>query len=45
MANTHNSKEEIMGGYPRIAETIADALPCDFERVKFEASLIDDLGR
>jgi len=42
MTNTHISKEEIMGVYPRIAETIAAALPCEVERVKFKASLIDD---
>jgi hypothetical protein len=45
MTNTHTSKEEIMGVYSIIAETIADALPCEVERVKFEASLIDDLAR
>lgn len=33
-----------MAVYPRIAETIAAALPCEVERVKLEASLIDDLG-
>ena len=45
LTNTHTSKEEIMGVYSIIAETIADALPCEVERVKFEASLIDDLAR
>ena len=45
MTNTHISKEEIMVVYPRIAETMAAALPCEVERVKFGASLIDDLGR
>jgi len=34
MTNTHISKEEIMVVYPRIAETIAIALPCKVERVK-----------
>jgi acyl carrier protein len=38
------TKEEIMAIYPRIAEIIADALPCEVERVKLESSLIDDLG-
>ena len=33
-----------MAIYPKIAEIIADALPCDLEKVKLEASLIDDLG-
>ena len=44
MTNTHITKEEIMAVYPKIAEIIAAALPCDLERVKPEASLIDDLG-
>ena len=33
-----------MAVYPKIAEIIAAALPCEIERVKLEASLIDDLG-
>jgi len=33
-----------MAVYPKIAEIIAAALPCEVERVKLEASLIDDLG-
>jgi len=44
MTNTPISQEEIMAIYPKIAEIIADALPCDLEKVKLEASLIDDLG-
>jgi acyl carrier protein len=44
MTNTTINKEEIMAIYPKIAEIIADALPCDVEKVKLEASLIDDLG-
>jgi acyl carrier protein len=44
MTNTHITKEEIMAVYPKIAEIIAAALPCEIERVKPEASLIDDLG-
>jgi acyl carrier protein len=44
MTNTPITKEEIMAVYPRIAEIIAAALPCEIERVKPEASLIDDLG-
>jgi len=38
------NKEEIMAIYPKIAEIIAAALPCEIERVKLESSLIDDLG-
>jgi len=44
MTNTPITKEEIMAVYPKIAEIIAAALPCEIERVKPEASLIDDLG-
>ena len=33
-----------MAVYPKIAEIIAAALPCEIEKVKPEASLIDDLG-
>ncbi len=44
MTNTHITKEEMMAVYPKIAEIIAAALPCEIERVKPEASLIDDLG-
>jgi acyl carrier protein len=44
MTNTHITKEEITAVYPKIAEIIAAALPCEVERVKPEASLIDDLG-
>src|SRR5215472_9545600 len=44
MTNTDITKEEILAVYPKIAEIIAAALPCEVERVKLEASLIDDLG-
>jgi acyl carrier protein len=44
MTNTHITQEEITAVYPKIAEIIAAALPCEIERVKPEASLIDDLG-
>jgi acyl carrier protein len=44
MSNTNITKEEIMAVFPKLAETMADALGCDLERVKLEASLIDDLG-
>src|SRR6185436_4747709 len=39
-----NTKDEIMTVFPKVAETMADALGCDVEKVKLEASLIDDLG-
>src|SRR6185503_18427053 len=39
-----NTKDEIMTVFPKVAETMADALGFDVEKVKLEASLIDDLG-
>jgi len=37
------SKEEIEAVYPKVAATLADALGCDVEEVKLNASLIEDL--
>src|SRR5437667_598457 len=42
--NNNITKEEIEAIFPRVAEIMADALGCDVEQVKLEASLIDDLG-
>jgi acyl carrier protein len=46
MSNTNIiiTKEEITAIFPKVAETMADALGCDKEEVKLESSLIDDLG-
>lgn len=44
MSNTNITKEEIQAVFPKVAETMADALGCDVERVKLDASLIDDLN-
>ena len=44
MNNASITKEEIMAVYPKVAATMADALGCDVEQVKLEASLIDDLS-
>src|SRR6266851_2783997 len=44
MTNTDITKEEIMAVFPKVGATIADALACDAERVKLDASLINDLG-
>src|SRR5213595_610431 len=41
---TQTNKDEILAIFPKVAETMADALGCDVEQVKLEASLIDDLG-
>lgn len=37
------SKEEIATVFPKVAATLADALGCDIEEVKLNASLIEDL--
>jgi acyl carrier protein len=44
MADVIITKEEIEKIYPKVAETMADALGCDVEEVKPDASLIDQLG-
>ena len=44
MSNASISKEEIIAVFPKVAATMADALGCDVEQVKLEASLIDDLA-
>ena len=33
-----------MAVFPKVADTMADALACDLEKVKLDASLINDLG-
>jgi acyl carrier protein len=43
MAVTEISQEEIMAVYPKVAETMADALGCDVEDVKLKVSLIEGL--
>jgi acyl carrier protein len=44
MTNTTATKEEINAVFPKVAETMADALGCDVDKVKLDASLISDLG-
>src|SRR6185295_16869776 len=45
MSNNINiTKEEIQAVFPKVADTMADALGCDKEEVKLESSLINDLG-
>jgi acyl carrier protein len=44
MNNISISKEEIMAIYPKVAETMADALGRDVAEMTLDASLIDDLG-
>jgi acyl carrier protein len=43
MANTDISKEEIQAVFPKVAETMADALGCDVADVKLDVSLIEGL--
>jgi acyl carrier protein len=43
MALSEIRQEEIMAVYPKVAETMADALGCDVDDVKPNVSLIEDL--
>ena len=43
MTQAQISKEDILAVMPTVAATIADALGCDLEDVRPDASLIDDL--
>ena len=43
MANDVITKEEIMAVYPKVAETMADALGCDVEDIRPDVSLIEGL--
>ena len=38
------SQQDVDAVYPKVADTIADALGCDLDEVKRDASLINDLG-
>ena len=44
MTNISITKEEIMAIYPKVAETMANALGRDVAEMRLDASLIDDLG-
>jgi acyl carrier protein len=43
MTESEISKEEIEKVFPKVAETMADALGCDLEQVKPDVSLIEGL--
>jgi acyl carrier protein len=43
MANAEITKEEIQAVFPKVAETMADALGCDIDQVKLDVSLIEGL--
>ena len=38
------NKDEIMAVFPKVADTVADAIGCELQKVKLDSSLIDDLG-
>jgi acyl carrier protein len=44
MSNANITNEEIAAVFPKVAAIMADALGCDVERIKLDASLINDLG-
>ena len=44
MSDINITKDEIMAVFPKVAETVADAMGRELEQVKLESSLIDDLG-
>ena len=44
MTRSPITEAEIRAIFPKVAETMADALGCDVEKVTPNASLIDDLG-
>ena len=43
MADNEITKEEIQAVFPKVAETMADALGCDVDQVKLDVSLIEGL--
>jgi len=43
MAQTDITKDEIMAVYPKVAETMADALGCEVDDIKLDVSLIEGL--
>jgi acyl carrier protein len=44
MNDTNITKDEIQAVFPKLAETVADAIGCDVAKIQLESSLIDDLG-
>jgi acyl carrier protein len=44
MNNIEITQDEIMAVYPKVADTVADAIGCDVEKVKLNSTLIGDLG-
>src|SRR5262249_388691 len=44
MNETPITRDEILAVFPNVAQTVADAIGCEPEKVRLESSLIDDLG-
>jgi acyl carrier protein len=44
MNDINITKAEVVAIYPKLAAIVAEAIGCDVEKVKLDASLIDDLG-
>jgi acyl carrier protein len=44
MDNQSITKEDIITVFPKAVAAMADALGCDTEKIKLDASMIDDLG-
>jgi len=44
MNDTPITPEEIAAVFPKVAQTVADAIGCETEKVKLDSSLINDLG-
>ena len=44
MNETIITRDEILAVFPNVAQTVADAIGCELEKVKLDSSLIDDLG-
>jgi len=44
MSNANITQAEIQAIFHKVADTMADALACDLEKVRLDASLINDLG-
>ena len=44
MNDNNITKDEVLAVFPKVAETVADAIGCEIGKVKVESSLIVDLG-
>jgi acyl carrier protein len=44
MNETTITRDDILAVFPNVAQTVADAIGCELEKVKLESSLIDDLA-